>query len=71
MTTRTRFYLAIAATIVAAVVFIASNFLGYFQAGKQTDFIQGFSGGIAFGAFLGVLTFGTKLRQEKRGQAVQ
>jgi hypothetical protein len=71
MTTRTRFYIAITATIMAVIVFIESNFLGFFGAGETANFIQGFSGGIAFGAFLGVLTYGTRLRQEKQGQAAR
>lgn len=68
MTTRNRFYLCIIATVLALIVFIVTNFTGYFSHGKVSDFVQGFSGGIALGALLGVFTFGNKLRQEKQGQ---
>ena len=68
MTTRSRFYIAITATVVAVIVFILTSSVDYFQHGKISNFLQGFSGGIALGAFLGVLTFGSKLRREKQGQ---
>ena len=69
MTTRTRLYLCIIVTLVATTICLLTIFTGYFQQWKISDFMQGFSGGIAFGALLGIITFAIKLKQEKEGVA--
>ncbi|RFZ81757.1 hypothetical protein DYU05_18220 [Mucilaginibacter terrenus] len=66
MTTTTRFYIALIAAIASVIVFILSTYTLSFGNGEPANFLQGFSGGLGFGSFLGVITYGIKLRKEKQ-----
>lgn len=65
-----KFYIALSATLIAAVVCIATNFIPYFQGGKLADFLRGCSFGFAAGGAIVTLAWGAKWKQEKSAQAV-
>lgn len=66
MTTKKRFLIALIAAIASVIVFILSTYTLSFGKSQMANFLQGFSGGLGFGSFLGVITYGIKLRKEKK-----
>jgi hypothetical protein len=63
-----KFYTGVVVTIIAATVFIITNFTPYFRGNKLADFMQGFSGGLAAGALLITLGRGVQWKREKDAQ---
>jgi hypothetical protein len=66
MTTTTRFYIALIATIASVIVFILSTYTLSIGKSQLANFLQGFSGGLGFGSFLAAITHGFKFRKEKQ-----
>jgi len=65
MTNNTRFKIALIALIISLAVFVAFMYIPQFMALKVANFMQGFAGGIAMGAFLGVLHYGREVRRAR------
>ncbi len=65
-----KFYTGVVITIIAATVFIITNFTPYFQGSKIAHFLQGFSGGLAAGALLITLGRGVQWKREKDKQTL-
>ncbi|WP_374951811.1 hypothetical protein [Mucilaginibacter sp.] len=66
MTNKTRFLIAVVALIVAAIMFTLFTFVPVLHGTSKADFFQGFAGGIAGGAFLGILHYSREIRRGRR-----
>lgn len=64
-----KFYIALSITIIATIAFIITNFTPYFNGSKIADFVKGFSGGLACGAFIATISLGARWKREKDAQA--
>ena len=65
MTNNTRFKIALIALIMSLAFLVAFIYIPQFMALKAASFMRGFTGGIAMGAFLGVLHYGRELRRAR------
>ena len=65
MTAKTRFQLSVTGLIISVLIFLAFTFIPQLKALNKADFWQGFSGGAAMGAFLGVLHYGREMKGER------